>query len=486
MSDAEQRLWDVIVIGAGTAGMACAITAAEQGAQVLVIEKSARIGGTLHVTGGHLSAGGTQRQAARGIDDSPAQHFADVMRLSHDAADAALVELAVNEAPHTIDWLDALGMAWDEASPRIIYGHEPYEIPRTYYGTDAGRSILQTMLPKWNEGLASGHITLWAQHSLVGLLFEGSEVTGVSIENANGTTLQARGRAIVLATGGYAANAELFNKLTPNAPPLTTTAAESSTGEAIETARAAGAGFRFAERHIASLGGIELEPGGTDSGRADYHGAWAMVFTPLYRAPREVYVNVHGLRFMAEDLPSPHEREMQVLAQPQQKFWCVWDERAMREGDSLVKQWTTYELRHHCRQGKFAWESDELGLLAVKAGLPALDLIETIVQFNTDAECGSDEFGRMNFQYPLLEPPYYALLTKATSLISFGGLTVNSELRVLNTSGEPIQNLYAAGEIIGAGALMGRAFCGGMMLTPALSFGRWLGRTLANQFHEAK
>ena len=98
-----QRLWDiiVIVIGAGTAGMACALTAAESGAQVLVIEKSARIGGTLHVTGGHMSAGGTQRQRARGIDDAPDKHFADVMRLSHGLADESLIRLAVNEAPHT-------------------------------------------------------------------------------------------------------------------------------------------------------------------------------------------------------------------------------------------------------------------------------------------------------------------------------------------------------------------------------------------------
>ncbi len=483
MSDATQPLWDIIVIGGGTAGMACAIAATEQGAHVLVIEKSARVGGTLHVTGGHMSGGGTQRQAARGIADSPDKHFDDVIRLSHGLADESLVRLAVNEAPHTIDWLDALGMPWEEASPRIIYGHEPYEIARTYYGTDAGRSILNTMLPRWDEALASGRLTLWSQHSLDGLLFEGGEVCGVTVKNLNDETLQAKSRAVVLATGGYAANAKLFNELTPSALPLTTTAAETSTGEVIELARAAGAGFRFAERYLASLGGIELEPG---SGRADYWAAWAMVFTPLYRAPREIYVNVHGQRFMAEDLPSPHEREAQVIAQTQQMFWCVWDERAMRQGDSLVKQWTTSVLREHCRAGKFAWQADDLTTLTEKAGLPAANLLKTVTRFNQGVAAGQDEFGRSDLRYSINEPPYYALLTKATSLISFGGLTVNSELRVLNTAGELIPNLYAAGEIIGAGALMGQAFCGGMMLTPALSFGRWLGRTLANHFHEAK
>ncbi len=76
------------------------------------------------------------------------------------------------------------------------------------------------------------------------------------------------------------------------------------------------------------------------------------------------------------------------------------------------------------------------------------------------------------------QPPYYAVLCYAYSLISFGGLKVNNQLQVVQQNNLPIENLFVAGEILGAAATSGHAFCGGMLLTPAISFGKWLGETL--------
>ncbi len=103
------RSYHSIVVGAGTAGIPCAIAAAEYGRSIAVIEKTDEIGGTLHITGGELSAAGTRRQREQGIEDTPVAYLADVMGKSGGYADRTLVELAVNEAPHTIDWLDELG-----------------------------------------------------------------------------------------------------------------------------------------------------------------------------------------------------------------------------------------------------------------------------------------------------------------------------------------------------------------------------------------
>ena len=105
----NSHMWDIIIVGAGTAGMPCAIAAVEQGADVLVVEKADRIGGTLHISGGHMSGGGTRRQIRRGISDSPERHFADIMRISRFRADTSLTRLACEEAPHTLDWLNELG-----------------------------------------------------------------------------------------------------------------------------------------------------------------------------------------------------------------------------------------------------------------------------------------------------------------------------------------------------------------------------------------
>lgn len=459
--------------------MPCAITAAENGARVLVVEKAAEIGGTLHWSGGHLSAGGTRRQRECGIADSPDLHFADVMRIADHQADPKLVRLAVDEAPHVIDWLDELGLPWDPITPRIVYGHEPYQIARTYYGMEAGKSILETLRPLWEAQVSAGRITALFGHAMTGFLVEAGTVLGVRAQSAQGE-VDLRGRNVVLTSGGYAANHELFAELTPAVhgiqPKLISTARPTSTGDGIIAARRLGAQVRHADKYLASLGGIELEPG---SGWADYQSAWAMVFTTSYRPPREIYVNTHGERFMAEDNPSPDLRERLILQQPEHKFWCIFDERGLTEGASLVKQWSVDDLRVHAAAGKCMWQANTLAELARLAGIEEAGLVATVEKFNLAAQTGQDAWGRQDWQYTIQQPPYYALLTHATSLLSFGGLAVNSDLQVLNNAGMPIPHLYAAGEILGAAALMGQSFCSGMLLTPCLSFGRILGRRLA-------
>src|SRR5579884_2669123 len=97
--------WDVIVVGGGTAGLPCAIFAARRGANVLLLEAADKLGGTLHLAQGQLSAAGTKVQRAKGISDTPDEHFADILRISKDTVDHPLVRLAVDNAAATFDWL---------------------------------------------------------------------------------------------------------------------------------------------------------------------------------------------------------------------------------------------------------------------------------------------------------------------------------------------------------------------------------------------
>ena len=149
-AQASETTYDVVVVGAGTAGLPCAITAAEGGARVLLVEKDCQIGGTLHISGGHMSAAGTRRQAERGIEDSPEEHLADIRRISKGTAREDLIQIQVRHAAETIDWLADLGFDFAPETPRIIYGHEPYNIPRTYYGRDEGLSIWRSSARSWS------------------------------------------------------------------------------------------------------------------------------------------------------------------------------------------------------------------------------------------------------------------------------------------------------------------------------------------------
>jgi fumarate reductase flavoprotein subunit len=129
------------------------------------------------------------------------------------------------------------------------------------------------------------------------------------------------------------------------------------------------------------------------------------------------------------------------------------------------------------------WKADSVSELAQKIGLDSEKLNETVHNFNQFCENKIDpNFGRnltdSKTVFPINSAPYYAILTYAYSLITFGGLATNNKLQVLNEESQPIEGLYAAGEIMGVSSTSGDAFCGGMVLTPALSFGKYLGEML--------
>ena len=115
--------FDLVIVGAGNAGIPAAIEAGACGARVLLVEKDVRVGGTLFSTGGHMSAAGTKIQSRHGIEDSVESHLADIERITHGTHRPDLVDLAVRHAAETIDWLDEHGFRFDAATPRIVHGH---------------------------------------------------------------------------------------------------------------------------------------------------------------------------------------------------------------------------------------------------------------------------------------------------------------------------------------------------------------------------
>lgn len=473
--------YDLLVVGAGTAGMPCAIEAARRGRRVLVLEKDARVGGTLHLTGGHLSAGGTRQQALKGIADSAQAHADDVMRISFNTADDALVRLATAEAPHTLDWLDELGFDFAPESPRLVYGHVPYQTPRTHHGVEAGQSILRVLMPLWEQTLAGGNLICLTGHALTGLLIEGNRVVGVTARHGEEET-EFHADAVVLTTGGYGGNPAYFAEKHPDLPPLKSTANPLCRGEGIAVAERSGAATWGFDKHIGSLGGVELQPG---SGVVDFWTAWAMVLTSVYRKTREIYVNAAGQRFMNEDEVNADTRERLVARQPGQHFFILFDETALAvDGPTIMLNWDAARIRAEAERSKAGPRSaivraDSLAELAQKTGLPADELASTVARFNGFvARQNDEEFGRTTLANGLQTPPFYAIESHVSVILTFGGIRVNGNLQVLNTENRVIENLYAAGEVIGMAATSGNAFCSGMAVTPALSFGRILGRRL--------
>ncbi|MEZ5500674.1 MAG: FAD-dependent oxidoreductase [Steroidobacteraceae bacterium] len=463
--------YDVIIVGAGTAGLPAAIVAAERGARVLLLEAAPAVGGTLFLSTGQMSAAGTRLQRSKGIEDSPQQHYDDVMRISRNTADPVLVRLAVNEAAATFDWLMDLGLKPLPEHPILGAAHEPYSVARYAWGANGGRDILGVLTAPLAAQVAAGRIDLALDTSVTALLTDrDGAVSGVRVKSADRETIH-RGRSTVLTCGGYAANAQLFEALSGYRH-YGDMAYGYSKGAGIELALAVGGYVRGRENYLCNFGSILVN----DLYPAKILGRFNTV--PQDRPPWEIYVNVDGKRFICEDEPSVDRREHALLAQPDLRCWIIFDEAILAGAPPGVRNWSRDDIREAFATQMMFTRADSIAKLADACGIDRDGLLATVAGYNEGVRRGRDALGRKHLPRPIVQPPFYAIRHQGHSVTSTVGVAVDGQLRVIRPGGAPIRNLYAAGELLGAGQTMGNAFVGGMMVTPALSFGRYLGRQL--------
>ncbi len=190
-------------------------------------------------------------------------------------------------------------------------------------------------------------------------------------------------------------------------------------------------------------------------------------------------MNTTGERFVAEDNPSVDAREHALLDQPNLTFWIVYDDRIRREAPPLIADWDEARFDTAFAEHPSFQKADIVASLAAQCDIEPGTLSTTIAEYNAAVESGDDRLGRKHMPARIEEAPYYAIRSHGVVLRTVAGLAVNADLQVLDGNGKPIPNLYAAGEILGSGIFGGRAFVGGVGVTPAVGFGRLLGRKLA-------
>lgn len=464
----------VVVIGAGTAGLAAAVEFAGRGERVELVEAGSEVGGALHVSWGQMSAAGTRLQAQRGIDDSPDEHFNDVMRISHATADRTLVRKAVDLAASTIDWLMDHNFDMHPDCPALHYYHEPYSRPRTYWGIDGGKSVL-AVLERRRAAVWTERQSLSLGTRLVGIEADGGRVVALDVVDGDGGTRTLRPEVVILASGGYAANPALFRRLT-DGHGVISPAAPTSDGSGIELVIDLGGRIVGSDLFLPTFGGIE-DP--AVDGRAIPLDDFPQL-TPQDRRPWEVFVDQRGLRFCDEDGPSVDVKEHALLELPGLQFWIVYDEQVRREAPALFPTWDDARVAEAFQGSNPSFQrAESLEGLAVAMGVPARQLSDTIAAYNAAQRDGTeDAFAREHRPVPIEERPFYAVRNRAVALKSPAGIAVDEGLRVLRAEGGCFDNLFAVGEAIGGSTLSGRSFVGGMSVTPALSFGRLLGRTV--------
>ncbi len=465
------KAYDVIVVGAGTAGLPAAICAADRGARVLVIEAAADIGGTLHWSSAQMSGAGARRQKAKGIDDHPDLHFADVMRISNGNANPVLVRIAVDQASATLDWLDDLGFEWDPVSPSLFYGHQAYGRARTYWGRNQGQSLIDTFRPRLQAHVAEGCVEMKLHTRFSSLVIESGGVVGVVAHASDGSEFIVHAKNVVLTSGGYAANVELYKEI-QNQTQYQKAFCPTARGDGLLAAREVGA--KIINGHLYTISTLTVLKDDAFPSPLSLR----VNTIPQNRPPWEMWVNDHGQRFVAEDEPIIDNREKALESQPGKRLWIVFDDVIRRESPDIIMAWFEPPHADPFKTHKAFFRADTIADLAKMCGLGVENLKSAIEDYNRGQASGADRFGRQHMPRPITQPPFYAIRQQGGALSTTGGLAVDTELKVLNQRGEPIPNLYAAGEVIGAGQTMGDAAVGGMMVTPALTFGRLLGQTI--------
>ena len=459
----------VIVVGSGLAGHAAAYGALAEGASVIWIEKNQELGGSAVIATGTYSAAETRLQEEKGIDDSVELFIEDVNRIGKGRADQELLRLYATKATDVWEWFVDHGLEPSERSPFIDPVHSPYSVPRTY--TPEKNSafefcrVLQQEMQQYKE-----NVTVLKSTTVTSLIEEDGRIAGVVAEGPEGTE-EYRGRAVILATGGYGSNFDLIARRMPKYEQLRSVTMPHGQGDGILMAEEVGAQLVNMDYLVAYFGAIAEE--GTK--RAGF-GTLTSGFADRWKG--DVWVDLDGNRFVNEDGSDEDPRETALDEIPEQTTIIVFDSAAIeRNGGVPIR-----DFENWVEQDFGVKKADTLEELARGFDLPVDSFLSTIEQVNRNAETGVDpDFGKEE-NYPVSTPPFYGVKAYGTIFMTQGGVKTNTRMQVIaRETGEPIPGLYAAGEVQGTAQWGGFGYAGGSGNTPPLVFGMEAGRFAADE-----
>lgn len=482
---------DVVVVGAGGAGMTAAITAAAEGKSVVILESQSMVGGnSVRATGG-MNAGKTVYQDENEFGESagvektlktaaekyadnetitalaktvseqwaayqanPTGYFDSVELMELDTMiggkginDPELVETLCANSADAIDWLDEHGITLHNVSS--FGGASVKRIHRPVNAEGKTVSVGSYMIPLLQENCEKAGVKMMLDTTATEILTDANgAAVGVKATGASGETVTVNAKAVILASGGFGANLDMVVKYKPELKGFMTTNAPGIQGQGIEMAQAIGAA-------TVDMDQIQIHP--------TVEANTAALITEGLRGDGAILINEEGQRFIDEvgtrDVVSVAE-----IAQTGSYSWLVVDQ-AMVDASSVIQG---YIKKGYTVTGA---TYEELGKAM---GVDAAAFAETMEKWNGYVEAKNDpDFGRTSFANPLNTAPYYAVKVTAGVHHTMGGLKINANTEVLNEKGEVIPGLFAAGEV--TGGVHGANRLGGNAVADFTVFGRIAG-----------
>lgn len=449
---------DIVVVGAGAAGLSAALVGVQQGKTVILLEKTGMIGGASAMAGSGTMATGSKWQKEDGYEDSPEKLVEDMMKNGHQKNDRATVEIFANTIGGAFDWL----VGEDGAAVPYKRTGSP---SRSYSGEGRGAGVCQSLS---NSFTAAGG-TLLLNTPATELIVDNGTVVGVKAVGDKNYTITAK--AVVLATGGYGAN----DALVPDEYKAFVYAGHAGAeGDAIEMVEGL-------EADLISMELINTQPNSMilPSGLGQYCNPGV---SKAYAAGGFM-VNQDGVRFFNE---SGNAWDLMQAMKKNTAQYLIMDQAAFDGFNAGMTGSKIYSMDDVAQWLKDDYvgqpvmkTADTLEALAEKLNVPADAVVASAKAFNeVAAKQGTDEFGRPLKATQSENGPYYALQMHIRYYASLGGLHINETMQVLNTQQQAIPGLYAAGEVIGG--LEGDVYMGATLFGWAIASGYTAGNAAVN------
>ena len=486
---------DVVIVGAGGAGMTAAMTASDAGKSVIILESQAMVGGNSVRSTGGMNAAKTVYQdenefgEGAGVEKmlkSAADNYADNEFITSLAATVAqqwadyqanpvgyfdsvelmeldtmvggkginnpeLVKTLVEGTAPAIDWLDENGMSLHNVA--AFGGASVKRIHRPVNEEGKVVSVGAYLVPLMEKACQDRGVEFILNTTADTILTdESGKAVGVSGTDKDGNTVTVNAKAVVLATGGFGANLDMVASYKPDLKGFMTTNAPGIQGQGIAMATAVGAA-------TVDMDQIQIHP--------TVEANTAALITEGLRGDGAILVNANGERF-TDEVSTRDKVSAAEIAQPGSFSWLIVDQ-AMADASNVIQGYIT---KGYTKQGATYEE------LAKEIEVDPATFAATMEKWNGCVEAKTDaDFGRTSFANPLNTAPYYAIKVSAGVHHTMGGVVINSSTEVLKEDGSVIPGLFAAGEV--TGGVHGANRLGGTAVADFVVFGRIAGSSAA-------
>ena len=495
--DIEETV-DVVVVGAGGAGMTAAITATDAGKKVIVVESQPIAGGNSVRSTGGMNAAKTPYQdknefkEAAGVEKTlatAAEKFADnetitalaaTVKSQWDAYQAnpqgyfdsvelmeldtliggkgknnpELVKTLAENSAAAIEWLASIG-----AEVKNVGAFGGASVKRIHRPVNADGKVTAVgayIVPILEKNLQDRNVQFLFDTTANEIIMKDGKAVGIKATGKDGHKVTINAKSVVIATGGFGANAEMVEKYKPELKGFATTNAEGAQGQGIDMATAVGAA-------TVDMDQIQIHPTVHIEEDGNAH-----LITEGLRGDGAILVNAEGKRFY-DEVSTRDKVSAAIIEQTDKSAWLIVDQTMVDKSAVIAG----YIKSGYTVTGATYEE------LAKAMGVDEATFVSTMNTWNQAVEAKSDaEFNRTSFANPLTAAPYYAIKITPAVHHTMGGIVINPKAEVLNEKGEVISGLFAAGEV--TGGVHGANRLGGNAVADFVVFGRISGQSAAD------